>query len=88
MTDRERQPVRAELRAALQELSDVLLDRTNDRKRLLDAVRHAWILTELADVRNGLVPVILRNLQHDLGRKDPLDHATFALQLTRAADRL
>ncbi len=66
----------------------MLLDRTYDRQQLLDAVRQAWVLADRADVRDGLVPTILRNLQRDLVGKAAIESGYFAQQLTTAADRL
>lgn len=78
---------RAELRAALYDLADHLLDHA-DRPVLLDAIRHAWILTDLAEVGEGLVRVCLRNLQRDLQAGQTVAYQAVAQQLTRAADGL
>jgi hypothetical protein len=80
---------RAELRALLHELSDALFSSSNGRHVLLDGIRHAWVLADLADVREGLVRTLLRNLQRDLAQRPAeCERAYFARQLTSAADQL
>ena len=80
---------RAELRALLYELSDQLLTSRNGRHVLLDGIRHACVLSDLADIREGLLRTVLRNLQRDLSEHPvSLDRGYFAAQLTSAADHL
>jgi hypothetical protein len=79
--------VRSELRVALHELADALL---NDapRSSLLDAIRHAWILADLADVDDGLPRTLLRNLQRDLMGQSAIEPVQYANQLTFAASKV
>ena len=77
--------VRAELRALLYDLADSLLDHA-DRAQLQDAIRHAWVLADLADMEEGLVRMVLRNLARDLQGSE--DRAHYARQIQNAMDRL
>lgn len=79
--------VRAELRAALRDISDALLDGIG-RHRLHDAVRHAWILADLAEIGEGPVRAVLRDLARELRGGTPTDSTGLANQTTRAADQL
>lgn len=79
--------LRTELRTALHELADTLLEH-GGRHRHLDAVRHAWILADLADVGEGPVRIALRELARQLRAGDGHDPAHHANLLTLAADRL
>lgn len=84
--------VRAELRAALSDLSETLLEGSRpELHRLNDALVHTWILTDLADLEEAeqsLVRGVLRGLQRDLDA-DPhsLDLGYHAHRLAGAADR-
>ena len=80
---------RAELRAALQDLTDLLLDPGNHRQVILDGIRHAWILADLAEVGEGVLRTVLRNLQHDLhSQPASVERHVVAQQLSSAADHL
>ena len=80
--------VRSELRLALHDLSDVLQDRGYEPAQVMDAVRHASILADLAEVRDGVVPLLLRNLEHDLSGHKNLEAHFFATELASAANRM
>lgn len=82
----EQAALRAELRAALHELADAL-HAHEGRHRHLDAVRHAWILADLADTPEGPVRAGLRELARHLRARNGYDPAYHANQLTLAADR-
>jgi hypothetical protein len=86
--DRERAAVQAELREALHDLSDTLLEPTYDRARLLDAIRHVGFLADLAEARTGLLQMALRNLRWDLQGNGTVDRTYFAALVSRAADQL
>ena len=80
---------RAELRALLYDLSDQLLSSGHGRHVLLDGVRHALALAELASIPPGVLRTVLRNLQRDLVQHPAsVDRHYFAAQLTTAADHL
>ena len=79
--------VRQDLRSALLDLSDLLLQDGVVRHRALDAVRHAWILADLAELDHRQV----HDLLHDLGaalRDDGGDRPYFANQLAIVADHV
>jgi hypothetical protein len=84
---RELQAVRTELRGVLYDLADALLVHAA-RPELLEAIRHAWVLADLAELDAGLVRTLLRNLQRDLRGEGSLDSVFFANQLNGAADKL
>ena len=73
---------------ALHDLSDVLQDQSYEPGRLIDAVRHASVLADLAEVRDGVVPLLLRNLEHDLEGEKSLERSYFADELGSAANRM
>ena len=83
-----RDVVRAELRTALHELSDELQDESRERARLIDSVRHASLLADLAEVRDGMVPLLLRDLENDLEGQKPVERGYFADELDSAAARM
>jgi hypothetical protein len=81
--------VRAELRAALHDLSDLLLTPGNHRHVLLDGIRHATALADLAGVAEGLLRADLGTLERELAtRPAEVDRAQYARQISAAADRL
>ena len=73
---------------ALHDLSDELQDETRERGRLIDAVRHASLLADLAEVRDGMVPLLLRNLEHELEGEKKVERSYFADELGSAANRM
>jgi hypothetical protein len=79
--------VRGELRSALHDLADALLSDA-PRANLLDAIRHAWILADLADLDEGLPRTLLRNLQRELMGQAPINPAHYVDQLTFAASKV
>lgn len=80
--------VRAELRGALHDLAELLLTPGHHRHVLVDGIRHALILADLAGVDEGILRTLLRNLQRDLAGAAAVERGYFAQQLTIAADRL
>ena len=80
--------IRAELRAVVHDLAELLLAPGSQRHVLIDGIRHALALADLAGIPPGVLRTLLRNLQRDLAGKAPIDHGYFAAQLTSAADRL
>ena len=80
---------RAELRYLLYDLADQLLHAGAGRHVLLDAIRHADALADLAGVPEGLTRTVLRNLHRDLIQHPAgVERLYFAQQLTSAADHL
>lgn len=79
--------VRADLRAALAELADELLEEVGT-ERLVDAVRHAWMLAYLAEVGEGPLRGALRSLLHDLRAGGPVDAPLYARQLILLSDQI
>ncbi|MBW3630154.1 MAG: hypothetical protein KY464_12750 [Gemmatimonadetes bacterium] len=89
MTPSETTALRAELRLALHDLSDLLLEGGNHRHVILDGIRHAWILADLADVGDGVLRALMSDLQRKLAdRPADVDRAHFARHMTGAADQL
>ena len=81
--------VRAELRAALHDLADLLLAPGNHRHVLLDGIRHATALADLAGVAEGILRADLRTLERDLAtRPAEVDRGYHAQRISAAADRL
>lgn len=89
MTPSETTALRAELRSALHDLTDLLLEGGNHRHVLLDGIRHAWVLADLADVGDGVLRGLLSDLQRKLAdRPGEVDRPYFARHITGAADQL
>lgn len=87
VTPSPRDAARAELRGALHDLSDALLNGAPP-EQLREAVRHALALADLADEGETLARGILRNLQRELRVAGAPDAQRFAHLITLAADRL
>ena len=89
MTPTEATALRAELRSALHDLSDLLLQGGNHRHVILDGIRHAWVLADLADVEDGVLRALMSDLQRKLSQSPAeVDRTYYARSLSGAADHL
>lgn len=82
-----RDAVLEELRSALRDLSEALLEGVG-REMLVNALVHAWVLADLAELDQGRTRSLLRGLRDDLRVQGVADPQFYAQQLALAADRL
>jgi hypothetical protein len=83
----EKHAVRAELQSVLSELVDSLLAYSHP-VLLLDAIRHAWVLADLAALEDGRVHATLHDLQNEIRHQPFFDGRWFAEQIADLAESL
>ena len=81
--------VRTELRSALHDLADLLVEPGPHPYRVLNSIRHLWALSHLAvleDHRKERVHELLHELGNAVVSREPIDRHAFANRLIVAAD--
>jgi hypothetical protein len=87
VVDPERQAVRWELQSVLSELGDALLAYSHPAL-LLDAIRHAWVLADLAALEDQSVHSVLHDLQNEIRHQPFFDGRWYAERVAELARSL